>query len=146
MSGDATQSASRPVADGRGTEERHPEDVRFGERARALADEAREARKSFDPPPPSAADQRALECARDGVGPAVSLYVSARTGDRQVSFTGEEFELLHRAMNDWLAMYARCYGVDLDADFTVREAAEVLLRTHDVLDTAQLLTCVPERR
>lgn len=49
-------------------------------------------------------------------------------------------------MNDWLTMYARCYGVDLDADFTVREAAEVLLRTHDVVDTAQLLTCVPERR
>ncbi|ADE03192.1 hypothetical protein [Haloferax volcanii] len=146
MSRDVTQSESRPVADGRGAAERHPEDVRFGERARVLAAEAREARESFEPPPSSAADRRALECARDGVGPAVSLYVSARTGDRQVSFTGEEFELLHRAMNDWLTMYARCYGVDLDADFTVREAAEVLLRTHDVVDTAQLLTCVPERR
>lgn len=101
MSRDVTQSESRPVADGRGAAERHPEDVRFGERARVLAAEAREAR---------------------------------------------EFELLHRAMNDWLTMYARCYGVDLDADFTVREAAEVLLRTHDVVDTAQLLTCVPERR
>lgn len=145
MNRDVTQSESRPVADGRKTAERHPEDVRFGEHARVLAAEARKARKSFEPPPSSAADRYALECTRDGVSPTVSLCVSARTDDRQASFTGERFELLHRTMNDWLTMYARCYDVDLDADSTVREATEVLLRAYDVIDTAQLLTYVPER-
>ncbi|KAB1193868.1 hypothetical protein GJR96_10640 [Haloferax sp. MBLA0076] len=145
MTGDTVQSARqgderRP--DGR---ERDPEHVRFGERVRTLAAEARQARERFDPPDESAADERALVCARDGVGPAVSLYIEARTGGRMVEFTREEFRLLHRALNDWLTLYARCYGVELDADFTIREAAEVLLRTHNVRDTAQLLTCVPAR-
>lgn len=124
---------------------RDPEHVRFGKRVRSLAAEARREREQFDPPAAENADERALTCARDGVGPAVSLYIEARTGGQMVEFTSEEFRLLQRALNDWLAMYTRCYGVELDADFTIREAAEMLLRTHDVLDTAQLLTCVPER-
>jgi hypothetical protein len=125
---------------------RDPEHVRFGERVRSLAAEARAARERFDPPDESAADERALTVARDGVGPAVSLYIEARTGGRMVEFTHEEFRLLQRTLNDWLTLYARCYGVDIDAEFTIREAAEVLLRTHNIRDTAQLLTCVPARR
>ena len=36
-------------------------------------------------------------------------------------------------------------GVDIDAGFTVRTAAELLLETRNVRDVAQLLTDVPER-
>ncbi|WP_411966819.1 hypothetical protein [Haloferax sp. YSSS75] len=144
MPGDTAQRARSDGGD-LTDRDRDPEHVQFGERVRSLAAEARSAREQFDPPATANADERALKCARDGVGPVVSLYVEARTGGRMVEFTSEEFRLLQRALNDWLAMYARCYGVDLDADFTIREAAEMLLRTHNVLDTAQLLTCVPER-
>jgi hypothetical protein len=118
----------------------------YVDRVRSLASEAASAREAFDPPPSERADDRATEVARDGVGPVVGLYVEARTAEWDVEFSAEEHRLLHRALNDWLTLYARCYGVDLDADFTVREAAEVLLQTHNVRDTAQLLTCVPSRR
>ena len=129
----------------------------YVDRIRDLAVEAREARETFDPPErteprsdetagATEADERALECARDGVGPVVGLYIEAHSAAWDVEFSGEELRLLHRALNDWLSLYARCYGVDLDASFSIREAAEILLKTHNVRDTAQLLTCVPPRR
>ena len=82
---------------------------------------------------------------REGVGPAIWLYVEGRTGGRLVRFSEAEFRALERAMNDWLACYARCHGVDLDADFSLREAAELLLDTRNVHDVGQLLTDVPAR-
>ncbi|WP_226007737.1 hypothetical protein [Natrinema salinisoli] len=82
---------------------------------------------------------------RDGAGQAVGLYVDARTGGRLVPFTDAEFAALENAMNHWLECYAVCHGVDIEAEFTVREAAELLLETRNIVDTAQLLTCVPER-
>ena len=85
----------------------------------------------------------ATAAARDGLGPVVALYVEARTGPDEVRFSQREMDLLHRATNDWLAVYAACYGVDIDPDFTVREAAELLVDTHDVRETAALLTQVP---
>jgi hypothetical protein len=48
-------------------------------------------------------------------------------------------------MNAWLECYAACYGVDLDAEFTLRTAAEALVDTHDIGDVARVLTKVPER-
>jgi hypothetical protein len=117
----------------------------YVDRIRSLASEAASAREEFDPPARDSADDRATAVARDGVGPVVGLYVEARTAEWDVEFSAEEHRLLHRALNDWLAMYARCYGVELDADFTIREAAELLLQTHNVRDVAQLLTCVPSR-
>ena len=86
------------------------------------------------------AEEAALVAARDGLGPVVALYVEARTGDDWVRFSETEMERLHRATNDWLAVYARCRGVDIDPDVTVREAAEVLIDTHDITDVAALLT------
>lgn len=123
-------------------------DSDYVDRIRDLAADARAARASFEPVGDTAktADERALRYARDGVGPVVALYVEARTAERGVAFSAEELDLLHRALNDWLSLYARCYGVDLDASFSVRKAAELLLQTHDLRDTAQLLTCVPSRR
>lgn len=132
-------------AGGDGPEARAADESPYAERIRELAAEARRAREAFDPPEGDERAERAAECARDGVGPVVALYVEARTGARNVAFSAAEHRLLRRALNDWLTLYARCHGVELDADFAVREAAELLVETRDVRDAAQLLTRVPER-
>lgn len=123
-------------------------------RIRRLAAEARSARERAlgdDSPAeaPKATDDTPKECAteaaRDGLGPVVGLYVEARTGGEDVRLSAAELSLLHRATNDWLAVYAACYGVAFDPDYTVREAAQLLVDTHDVRETAALLTQLPER-
>ncbi|QLK26932.1 hypothetical protein HYG81_04815 [Natrinema zhouii] len=125
---------------------------RYGPRIAALARRAERERAALDAdgsdgetavdPSPDAAD----EYLREGAGQAIWLYVEARTGGRLVPFTEPELAALEDAMNRWLECYAACHGVSLEAKFTVREAAELLLETRNVIDTAQLLTCVPERR
>lgn len=87
----------------------------------------------------------ALIAARDGLGPVIAVYVAARTGDERVRFSASELQQLHRATSDWLAVYAGCHGIDADPDVTVREAAELLVDTHDVTDVAALLTGVHRR-
>jgi hypothetical protein len=82
---------------------------------------------------------------REGVGPTVMIYVDARTGDEWTRFPPVEHSLLERTLNDFLELYTRSYGYEVDCEFTVREAAEVLLETHNVADTAQVLTKVPTR-
>lgn len=109
-----------------------------------LADEANRAREAFSPPEEPPDRERAMEFLREGVGPAVMVYVDARTGE-WVRFSDIEHSLLERAMNDYLTLYARCFGEQIDAEFSVREAAELLVETHNILDVAQLLTHVPER-
>jgi hypothetical protein len=108
-----------------------------------LAAEARHERETFDGT--GADEQRALEYARDGLGSVVALYIEARTAEWDVEFSGRELDLLHRATNDYLSLYTRCHGVAFDTDTTVREVAEILLKTHNIVDTAQLVTKVPER-
>lgn len=117
---------------------------RFWPRIVALARRARRDRRTYQPPDDP--DDRALQYLLEGFGPAVSVYIEARSSDDPPRFLRTELALLERAMNDWLDLYARCYGVELDARFTVREAAEVVIRTHDLRDVAQLLTHVPDRR
>ena len=85
-------------------------------------------------------EEAALVAARDGLGPVVGVYVEARTANEPVRFSGRELDRLHAATSDWLAVYARCRGVDADPDATVREAAELLIDTHDITDVAALLT------
>jgi hypothetical protein len=85
-----------------------------------------------------------MELLRSGLAPVVEAYVEARTGD-MVRLSGTELDLLNRATNDWLACYARCHGAEVDPDVTVREAAELVVETHHIGDTAALLTGVPER-
>ena len=114
-------------------------------RVRELAAEAAAERRTFDPPAAPPDEERALSCLTEGAGRVVAVYVEARTREEDVALSETEHVLLHRALNDWFDLYARCYGVELDADFTVREAAELLIRTHDIRDTAQLLTRVPPR-
>ncbi len=115
------------------------------ERIATLADRAHRDREAFEPPTEPPDEERAVAFLRDGAGPAVGLYIEAHTGDEPARLSPTELSLLERAMNDWLTLYARCYGASIDADFTVREAAELLLDTHDITDTAQLLTRTPPR-
>jgi hypothetical protein len=117
----------------------------YWERISDLAERATTAREAFVPPEDPPDERRATEFLREGVGPAISVYVEARSGDDWARFPAVEHSLLERALNDFLELYARCYGEDVDCEFSVREAAETLLETHNVKDTAQLLTKVPPR-
>lgn len=130
------------------TQERHGTTTtqdRFIERIHDLADAATEASEAFEEPVDPPAKERAMTYLRNGVGPTVSLYVEARTGGVMVHFPPAEYHALEEAMNDYLELYAACYGVDLVGECTVREAAELLVDTHNIKDVAQILTGVPER-
>lgn len=120
-------------------------ETRFATRIHDLAERAARDVDGFTPPdnPPDGA--RAMTFLREGVGPAVSLYIEARTGGLMVHFPPAEYEALEGAMNDWLGLYTACYGVDLDGTFTVRKAAELLIDTHNIVDVATILTGVPDR-
>lgn len=111
-----------------------------------LADRVREEREAFEPPGSAEeADECAKRCCREGVGPTILVYVEGRAGDELVAFDEGTFARLERTLNEWLALYARCYGVDADPDVTIREAAEVFVDTHSAKHTAEILTGVPER-
>lgn len=110
----------------------------------ALAEESQQAVTEFTPPANPPAEDRALALLPDGVGDVIRLYVAARTGE-PVELTPVEASLLQRALNDWLKLYAACYGHEIDAEFTVRETAELFVQTHNLVDTVQLLTGIPER-
>jgi hypothetical protein len=140
----ATAHASdRDDATARSYGERIRESVRAAERAvgetTPVADE--QPAPGDDRPDP---DERAMGILREGFGPALSIYVEARTGGLDALAPGDH-RALRRAVNRWLEAYAACYGVDFEASFTLQEAATVLVDTRNVRDTAQLLTDVPER-
>jgi len=109
-----------------------------------LATRAARVRQDYDLPADPPDEERAMEVLREGLGPTIWVYVEARTGDREVRFERATFDRLERALNDWLEVYAACHGVEFDANFTVREAAEALVETRNVRDTARVLTHVPE--
>jgi hypothetical protein len=119
--------------------------ARFTERIHDLAAEAERDREAFEPPADPPDEEAAMEYLREGAGPAVSLFVEARTGQHMVHFPPEEYHALEGAMNEWFELYAACYGVEMDAEFALREAADLLLDTHNIGDVAQLLTHVPGR-
>ena len=107
--------------------------ARIDELERAVARERDGFQQPADP------DARATEYVREGVGPAVVLFADCRTG-------GPERERLEAVFNEWLELYALCYGVEMDCSFAIRTGAEVLVDTHSARDVAQLLTTVPDRR
>jgi hypothetical protein len=119
--------------------------TRFTERIWDLAERVERERAAFDPPADPPAEDRAMEFLREGTGPAIALFVEARTGGQMVHFDPEPYAALESAMNDWLELYAACYGTDIDADYALREAAELLVDTHNIKDVAQVLTGIPER-
>jgi len=118
---------------------------RFHERAWDLAERAEQDRRDFSPPADPPDEERAMTFLREGAGQAVSLFVESRTGGLQVHYPPEEYEALEGAMNTWFELYAACYGVDLEADWVLREAAELLIDTHNIRDVATILTQVPDR-
>jgi hypothetical protein len=118
---------------------------RFHDRIGDLAAQSERDVAAFDPPADPPAPDEAMGYLRDGAGQAVSLYVESRTGGLMVHYPPAQFEALEGAMNDWFELYAACYGYDIDAAFTVRKAAELLLDTRNIRDVAQVLTGVPER-
>ncbi|WP_231183212.1 hypothetical protein [Haladaptatus sp. DYF46] len=117
----------------------------YRERIASLATRARDERESFDAPADPPDEVMAVSYLREGVGDVVSVYIDGRSGEF-VRFDADEMERMERALNDWLALYARCYGYEIETDFTVREVAELVIKTHDLHDTAQLLTRVPDRK
>jgi hypothetical protein len=118
--------------------------ARFTERIWRLAERAEREVQAFDPPEDPPAEDEAMDYLREGAGPAISLFVEARTGQHMIQFPPDAYHGLERAMNDWLELYAACYGVELDAGFALREAAQLLLDTHNIKDVAVMLTTVPE--
>lgn len=118
---------------------------RYGSRIAALERRAERDRAAVADGDANTTTTDAPTYLRDGAGQAIWLYVEARTGGRMVPFSSAELTALRHAMNCWLECYTRCYGVDLEAEFTVREAAELLLETRNVDDVGQLLTGVPPR-
>ncbi|MWV39423.1 hypothetical protein [Natrialba sp. INN-245] len=118
---------------------------RYGPRIAALERRAERDRKRLEPEDEQPEPDDATTYLREGAGRAIWLYVEGRTGGRMVRFSPAELDALERAMNAWLECYARCHGVKLEADFSIREAAELLLETRNVDDVGQLLTDVPSR-
>lgn len=114
------------------------------DRIDVLVERAASDREAFEQPDAPTADDRAMAYLREGLGPAVWTYVEARTNGLVV-IRPDDFARLEGAMNDWLELYSRCYGTDIEADFTIREAAELLIETRNIRDVAQLLTHVPQR-
>jgi len=115
------------------------------DRIETVVERYRQDRKGFEHPVDPPAAETAMELCREGLGPAVMIYVDARANDWGVEFSEREFDLLHEALNGYLSLYAACYGVETDPDATVREAAELLLDTHNIRDVAAVLTGVPDR-
>ncbi|QLG26601.1 hypothetical protein HUG10_03190 [Halorarum halophilum] len=131
------RGATADGGDGAAGLERPPSIERLAAEARA----EREDRESAGPPANPPDSEAALAAARDGLGPVVARYIAARTGERE-RLSGRQLDLLHRATNDWLAVYALEHGVESDPDATVRAAAELVVDTHDIAATARLLTGV----
>jgi hypothetical protein len=124
-------------------ESEEPAVERFGKRIDQLADQATADCAAFETPADPPDDQQAMGYLRDGAGPAISLFIEARTGGQMVQFPPDQYRALEGAMNDWLGLYAACYGVEMTPEYALREAAELLLDTHNIKDVAQILTGVP---
>ena len=114
-------------------------------RVAALAERARRARSSFLPPEEPPDRDRALEYLRDGVGPAVALHREASIGAAEDSLSPRERRRLDRAFDDWIELYAACYGVHLDIDTSVTEAATLLEDGLTLREATVQLTGVPAR-
>ena len=117
----------------------------IAERIDALTARASRERDSFAVDPEDVpAEEQAMEYLRNGFGPTIWCYVDARTGDWE-SLSESQMACLDHGTNDWLTVYARCHGTEIDLDVSVRSAAELLIETRNVRDTAQLLTGIPPR-
>lgn len=85
----------------------------------------------------------AFDALREGFWPVLRVYIDARRTN--VRLDPAEQAALDEALNDWLAVYAAHFGYTIDPEIPVREAAEAFLDTHNIRQTAAVLTGVPER-
>jgi hypothetical protein len=115
-----------------------------GDRIDDLRQQYQRDRAAFEPPTDPPAPDEAMGYLREGLGPTVMVYVDART-NHWVRFSEPEFAALHETLNGYLELYTECYGVEMDADFAIRKAAELLMDTHNIRDVAAMLTQVPAR-
>ncbi|MFB6177847.1 MAG: hypothetical protein ABEI99_12040 [Halobaculum sp.] len=115
----------------------------YGDRIRDLHEQYQTDLAAFSTPDDPPDTEQATTYLREGVGPAIAVYVDARAGDRGVTFTDSEFDRLHETLNGYLELYTRCHGETVECDWTVRVAAELLLDTGNVQDVAVMLTRVP---
>lgn len=111
----------------------------YGSRILALARRAERDRRRSESETNDAVPDPEQRYLREGAGQAIWLYVEGRTGGRFIQFSPAAYDALEGAMNDWLGCYARAKGVELDASFTLRTAAELLLETRNVHDVGDLL-------
>ena len=87
----------------------------------------------------------ALDCLMIGFGPAIAMYIEARIKGKLIPITPEQFERIESVMNGWLEIYAKYYGEDIEANFSIREASLLFLETHDIQDVAEMLTKIPKK-
>lgn len=87
-------------------------------------------------------DLRDARIVQDGLGRVIGVYILLRTGDRHYRFSAEEFDRLERTLNNWLDVFAKSRGVELESAVSIRTAAEALLETDDVYAVAEILTGV----
>jgi hypothetical protein len=118
--------------------------ARFTERIWRLSERAAQDVQAFDPPSEPPDEDRAMEFLREGAGPAIALFCEARTGRHSIQFDPDAYTALEDAMNEWLELYAACYGVDLNAEYPLRKGAELLIDTENIKDVAVVLTRIPE--
>ena len=114
------------------------------ERIERLAERARRDRETFEPPTPVPAPEQGQQYLQDGVGELVSLYIDGRSGGNFAAFSEREWELLHRALDDWLQLYARCYGQELERGFQIHTLTELVVDTHNLHDAVVMATKVPD--
>ncbi len=87
----------------------------------------------------------ALDCLMIGFEPAIAMYIEARIKGKLIPITPEQFERIESIMNGWLEIYAKYYGEDIEANFSIREASLLFLETHDIQDVAEMLTKIPKK-
>lgn len=112
-------------------------------RVEALAERALRARGSFLPPESPPDSDRATEYLRDGVGPAIALFRESSMEGKHSTLSPSERQTLDRALNDWLELYAACYGIYIEAAATASEAAALVDDGRTLQETAARLTGVP---
>lgn len=112
-------------------------------RIEELIERARTDAAEFEEPSSPPDRTQAMEYLRSGVGQVVGLYLQTRTGGRFYHFTDQEWDRLEEALNTWLELYAACHGVELNANASIRTAAEALLDTDNIAAVARTLTGVP---
>lgn len=114
----------------------------LAERIHSVTQDAAAAREAVDPCEPTD-PAAALDALREGLWPVLRVYIDARRTN--VRLEPPEQAALDEALNDWLAVYAAHHGYRVDPQVPVREAAEAFLDTHNIRQTAAVLTGVPER-